>query len=67
MANKFKIGDVVMLKSGGPPMTISSSPGSTSDLYGCRWFKGATAAQGAYIEGVLQLYTAPDAATASKK
>lgn len=37
----FKVGDVVMLKSGGPPMTvvkIDSSPGKVA----CSWFPSHT-------------------------
>ena len=33
--NKFKIGDVVVLKSGGPQMVIVSIE---SDGYNCLWF-----------------------------
>ncbi|QUD86961.1 YodC family protein [Phenylobacterium montanum] len=62
MANKFKKGDVVVLKSGGPPMTVDAVPGEVAyhdDEYRCQWFKGATAANGFYGEHLLQAYVAP--------
>ena len=37
MANKFKIGDLVRLKSGGPIMTINTHSFETS-LRQCVWF-----------------------------
>ncbi len=33
---KFKVGDLVRLKSGGPVMTVSYAPGKTR--VGCCWF-----------------------------
>ncbi|MGX8010354.1 YodC family protein [Mesorhizobium sp. ORM8.1] len=36
MSNTFKTGDVVKLKSGGPPMTVSD--GAASGMYLCHWF-----------------------------
>lgn len=33
----FAIGDLVQLKSGGPVMTVSSSPQNNGTLY-CTWF-----------------------------
>ncbi|RDE05708.1 YodC family protein [Sphingomonas aracearum] len=64
MANMFNQGDVVVLKSGGPPMTVDEVPGETPDgrtrkTYLCRWFKGATADSGNYAEHLLQKYTPP--------
>ena len=42
MAEKFKTGDVVRLKSGGPNMTVTDynvyGHRSTEKLYLCRWF-----------------------------
>ena len=36
----FKVGDTVMLKSGGPVMTVFKVPDATRELsdYGCTWF-----------------------------
>lgn len=43
----FKTGDVVKLKSGGPPMTVGDWPEAevfdhTSDEIPCMWFEGTT-------------------------
>jgi uncharacterized protein YodC (DUF2158 family) len=64
LANKFKKGDVVVLKSGGPPMTVEALPGEVqyrkqNDEYMCVWFKGATADEHSYPEHVLQIYEPP--------
>lgn len=67
MPNKFYKGDIVVLKSGGPPMTVDMVPGemehkfSTDPLVGyrCEWFKGATAAHGIYGEHLLDKYEPP--------
>jgi uncharacterized protein YodC (DUF2158 family) len=40
MANKFKLGDVVQLKSGGPKMTVNRLLGADNQLLGCSWFLG---------------------------
>jgi uncharacterized protein YodC (DUF2158 family) len=49
MESEFSAGDTVALKSGGPPMTISS----VGDNYGiptawCDWFDGRKQANGAF-------------------
>jgi len=36
MANGFRTGDVVRLKSGGPKMTVNDA--AASGLYLCNWF-----------------------------
>jgi uncharacterized protein YodC (DUF2158 family) len=52
---KFKGGDVVMLKSGGPPMTVQimkeKGEGETMDQ--CQWFSGAELQQGVFVESSL--------------
>ena len=40
MPAKFTIGDIVVLKSGGPDMTICSVPERGASHYGCQWFSG---------------------------
>lgn len=55
----FEEGDVVVLKSGGPPMTISSVPVNDRDLYNCKWFKGASAESANFKEHVLMKFEPP--------
>lgn len=67
MANAFNKGDIVQLKSGGPPMTVDQIPGERINQYDfegradylCEWFKGATAANGSYGEHLLQKFVPP--------
>jgi uncharacterized protein YodC (DUF2158 family) len=62
MANKFKHGDIVVMKSGGPPMTVDKVPGEITfsmDEYQCEWFKGATAQTGRFGEHLLEAYVPP--------
>jgi uncharacterized protein YodC (DUF2158 family) len=47
MADVFVIGDVVVLKSGGPKMTVHnigdySMSGGTKNGAFCKWFEGST-------------------------
>lgn len=39
MADQFKVGDIVQLKSGGPPMTFRSVDAVNGDCL-CEWFGG---------------------------
>lgn len=64
MANAFQKGDVVVLKSGGPPMTVDKVPGEPTPSgnrteYLCEWFKGAVAARGSYGEHLIKIYEPP--------
>lgn len=67
MANKFKRGDVVVMKSGGPPMTVDQVPGDpiypgserVRTEYHCEWFKGASAQKGMFAEHLLEMYVKP--------
>ena len=65
MADAFKLGDLVQVKSGGPPMTIDGLPSQTKSMsqspgeYWCIWFKGATRDQGSFGEHLLQRYEPP--------
>lgn len=53
---KFKIGDVVKLVSGGPKMTVSDDPGKfTKVQVFCQWFAGAKLESGYFPEESLEL------------
>ncbi len=54
MANKFKVGDVVQLKSGGPDMTVNDVPGSYAEYYHCQWFAGKKLESGNFPENSIQ-------------
>jgi uncharacterized protein YodC (DUF2158 family) len=56
---KFKLGDVVILKSGGPEMTISEVKQSITDetftgYYICVWFKDKAVQTGTFQEEILE-------------
>ncbi|WP_203293885.1 YodC family protein [Luteirhabdus pelagi] len=63
MEQKFKIGDVVILKSGGPSMTITSDKTGTdfhkgkvwNGRYDCKWFDGDEMKQGRFPQDALEL------------
>jgi uncharacterized protein YodC (DUF2158 family) len=38
MSDSLKYGDVVMLKSGGPEMTVAYKGNDAGDKFGCYWF-----------------------------
>jgi len=67
VANIFNHGDVVVMKSGGPPMTVDKVPGDVTSKYDrdplteyhCEWFKGATAQHGTFAEHLLETYVPP--------
>ncbi len=66
MASLFKAGDLVQMKSGGPPMTVDGLPNQKkhdyqhkSGEYWCTWFKGATRDEGSFGEHLLQIYVPP--------
>lgn len=52
---KFKVGDVVKLRSGGPKMTINGSANDSFHQTGwkCAWFKGGVLAEGEFSEEAL--------------
>lgn len=56
---KFKVGDLVGLKSDGPVMTIKAlpSPGLRAG-YLCQWFAGKKLEQGDFPEASLERRTA---------
>ena len=63
MANKFKSGDKVVLKTGSPLMTIKghaethTSNGNIAiiDKYECVWSDGKKVQQAVFIEDILKL------------
>jgi uncharacterized protein YodC (DUF2158 family) len=55
MPDTFKAGDVVVLKSGGPKMTIEYVGTDRAD---CRWFVGEEVKQGTFHLEALKI--APD-------
>lgn len=63
MAPKFKPGDIVQLKSGGPAMTVSeiNTAYGTGAFkgYQCEWFKGASKERAHFEEETLKPYVAP--------
>lgn len=67
MTNAFGKGDIVQLKSGGPPMTVDRVPGETEGSYtstklrdyDCMWFKGASRDTGLFGEHMLQPFVSP--------
>jgi uncharacterized protein YodC (DUF2158 family) len=55
MADEFKVGDIVQLKSGGPEMTVTV----VGDHYGtptvwCVWFVGTKQEKGDFPSGALK-------------
>lgn len=61
MANKFKPGDIVQLKSGGPAMTVENVVSYDSTTYGCSWFSGAKDSHKRFAEEALQKFVPPPA------
>jgi len=53
----FKPGDVVILKSGGPLMTIEGEKGKLG--YPCRWFEGNDPKRGFFPPETIEKYTGP--------
>jgi uncharacterized protein YodC (DUF2158 family) len=47
-ANGFKVGDTVMLRAGGPVMTVNSLPSSYTPGYKCQWFAGKKLESGVF-------------------
>ena len=53
MAEEFKIGDIVQLKSGGPKMTVVSAP--EGGKVWASWFAGAKSERAFYPMAALQV------------
>lgn len=50
--DKFEIGDVVQLKSGGPKMTIIEITPDKSRLL-CTWFAGGNNKQASFLSAII--------------
>ena len=59
MTQLFKIGDIVILKSGGPVMTVVRYEPSDSDEVVCQWFYNNKLEEKAFHQNVLTKYVAP--------
>jgi uncharacterized protein YodC (DUF2158 family) len=59
MREKFKIGDIVELKSGGPKMTVKgpNTFGERDDEYSCQWFGGKKLEYGVFPADSLKRAT----------
>ena len=62
LENKFEVGQIVKLKSGGPDMTIQSlckniRTEAFSGNYTCQWFAGKKLENGIFPEQSLELVT----------
>jgi hypothetical protein len=56
LGNKFEVGQVVKLKSGGPDMTIQDfCTKEFSGKYRCQWFAGKKLENGVFPEQSLEL------------
>ena len=57
MTQKFKIGDLVQLKSGGPKMTVTKTGDAyvENPEYVCKWFGGRKLEQGYFPLDSLEL------------
>ena len=58
MSDQIKEGDVVVLKSGGPQMTVGEG-GYDNNGYQCHWFKGSDPMKSIYPAASLELYVQP--------
>lgn len=55
MEEKFKPGDIVMLKSGGPKMTVREYD-EESNTFFCEWFKDGELKKEEFIPGSLEFW-----------
>ncbi|QEI13467.1 YodC family protein [Cellvibrio japonicus] len=56
MSNKFNVGDVVILKSGGELMTVEGYSGSTPNKVLCVWSEKAKIHRDEFLEATLEEY-----------
>lgn len=54
---KFKTGDDVVLKSGGPRMTVNKYV--SGDSIKCDWFNGSDFNSNTFLQDQLELYKSP--------
>ena len=62
MDQKFKPGDLVQLKSGGPKMTVEildKSRDQEANIAICVWFVGSTLKRETFFENVIKPYKSP--------
>lgn len=53
--SKYKIGDIVKLKSGGPDMTVKQQgEGMNEEIFVCQWFAGKKLERGAFPSESLE-------------
>ena len=55
---KFKVGDTVRLRSGGPVMTVVNPEASATSAF-CTWWHGGTFASASFKEEALKEATPP--------
>lgn len=58
MEQKFKTGDLVQLKSGGPCMTVRGYEPADSNEVVCEWFDGNVRHEKAFNQDMLNNYAA---------
>lgn len=56
---KFKVGDRVLLNSGGPVMTVTKYEPVDSEEVICQWFANGKLEEKAFNQNVLRPYEAP--------
>jgi uncharacterized protein YodC (DUF2158 family) len=57
---KFKVGDIVKLKSGGPEMTVEKPFTHDGIAYRCQWFAGKKMESGIFPEDSLEIVEQKD-------
>ena len=62
---RFKVGDTVQLKSGGPIMTVDEE--HDDDSVTCQWFLKQEVKMGVFKQAALQRYTAPQGGSAQTR
>jgi len=55
-AMNLKVGDVVLLKSGGPLMTIMGEQGN---VFACHWFKDGELKEATFVKETVEKYIEP--------